>query len=77
MSLHSEIEVDWLDSGARTFWAIVALILFVLMLWWSALGPLFGFEHHPMRACISGIIFFVVGMCISVADDGGLGEEFG
>ncbi len=72
-----EEEDEWIGSGARTFWMFVCFGLLALMLYNSKMALLWGGQHNPGTACFFGICFFILGIGISIADDGGLGEGLG
>jgi hypothetical protein len=65
---------EWLNSGSRWFFMLLAFGSLALGIWWHKLGPWFGYSHHPIRAGFAIGLFFILGLMISLADDGGIGE---
>lgn len=79
MSSHDEDELlqkeeAWLYSGARTFWMWVVLALLIAAIGCYVAYKITNDHSYVFWGGLATAAFFVIGMMISVADDGGLDD---
>lgn len=72
-TLHEDPNI--FSSVEEGFWIVVFLVLLGLGLYWARLAQFFGEELHKGRGVICFILAALLGIAISIGQDGGLGES--